>query len=131
LRATTEINGKIYGLKITYIYPTIVDGRFETDLEFIEKIPEGIKSGQTLRLRIELGNSNTAMLLKTGAFFNQSGGNWIYVLEENDTKASKREIKLGKQNSEYYEVISGLDIGERVITSSYRNFGNNEIIKFN
>ncbi len=131
LNATTEINGKQYNLNVAYIYPTITDGRFETDLEFIDEVPDGIKSGQTIRLRIELGNSSEETLLKAGAFFNQSGGNWVYVLNEGGTRAEKKEVKLGRQNSEFYEVVSGLELGDKVITSSYKNFGDNEIIKFN
>ncbi|MAX70920.1 MAG: efflux transporter periplasmic adaptor subunit [Flavobacteriaceae bacterium] len=130
LKATTTINGEVYELKITYIYPTITEGRFEVDLEFTNKIPEGIKRGQTLRLRIELGDSTDETLINSGAFYNKTGGNWIYVLNEDGTKATKRNISLGRENSEAYVVISGLEPGEKVITSSYDNFGDNDIIKF-
>lgn len=130
LKATTTINGEDYELKIIYIYPTITEGRFEVDLEFTNKIPEGIKRGQTLRLRIELGDSTEETLINSGAFFNKTGGNWIYVLNEDGTKATKRTISLGRENSEAYVVLSGLAPGEKAITSSYDNFGDNDIIKF-
>lgn len=131
LNATADIAGKQHKLKISYIYPTIKEGRFETDLDFVDGIPEDIKSGQSIRLRIELGNSSEQLLLNNGAFFNESGGNWVYVLNENGTKAEKRPVQLGRQNAEYFEVLSGIEAGDKVITSSYKNFGDNEIIKFN
>lgn len=130
LKATTSINGEAYELKITYIYPTITEGRFEVDFEFTNKIPEGIKRGQTLRLRIELGDSSNETIVNSGAFYNKTGGNWIYVLNDDETKATRKNITLGRENSEAYVVISGLESGEKVITSSYDNFGDNDIIKF-
>lgn len=131
LEAIANISGTQHRLTIAYIYPTIKEGRFEADLDFVDDIPEGIKSGQSIRLRIELGNSSEQLLLNNGAFFNESGGNWAYVLNENGTKAERRPVRLGRQNAEYFEVLSGIEVGDRVITSSYKNFGDNETIKFN
>lgn len=130
LNATANIAGKQHRLRISYIYPTIEEGRFEADLDFVDAVPEGIKSGQSIRLRIELGNSSEQLLLNNGAFFKESGGNWVYVLSENGTKAERAPVQLGRQNAEYFEVLSGLSPGDRVITSSYKVFGDNEIIKF-
>jgi HlyD family secretion protein len=129
LKATSTISGQTYNLEIKYIYPTITEGRFEVDLEFVDTIPEGIKRGQSIRLRIELGDSTTETLLKAGAFAKTTGGNWAFVLSDDETQAVRKNIQLGRSNSAVYEVISGLSQGDKVITSSYENFGENEIVK--
>lgn len=117
-----------YQLHITKIYPAISDGLFEVDMEFDGEEPKGIKRGQSLQIRLELGNPGKALLLPVGGFYQQTGGNWIYVLNEDETKATKRSIRLGRKNPRYYEVIEGLQPGEKVITSGYDNFGNNEVL---
>jgi len=128
LHATTTFNNKDYELEIMYIYPTIQNGRFEVDMNFVGEIPPGIRRGQSLRLRIELGQSSQELLLAMGGFFKDTGGNWVYVLEGGN-RAVKREIKLGrKMGNEYFEVLEGLKPGDQVITSSYENFGNNEVL---
>ncbi|MFO0506794.1 MAG: efflux RND transporter periplasmic adaptor subunit [Chryseotalea sp.] len=130
LHATTNFNNKDYELEITYIYPTISGGRFEVDMKFVGETPSGIRRGQSLRLRIELGLSSEELLLPVGGFYKDTGGNWVYVLEE-DGKAVKRNIRLGRKNTEHFEVLEGLKPGDRVITSSYENFGDNEVLVLN
>lgn len=127
LHATTSFNNKDYELAITYIYPTIANGRFEVDMNFVGDVPEGIRRGQSLRLRIELGQSSEELLLPVGGFYKDTGGNWVFVME-GQGKAVKREIKLGRKNTEHFEVLEGLKPGEKVITSSYENFGTNEVL---
>jgi HlyD family secretion protein len=128
LHATTTYANKDYGLVISYIYPTIAGGRFEVDMEFDGDAPTGIRRGQSLRLRIELGQSSEELLLPVGGFYKDTGGNWVFVVEEGGNRAVKRDIKLGRKNTENFEVLEGLQPGDRVITSSYENFGNNEVL---
>ena len=128
LGATFKFAGKQYDLKIKYIYPTIQNGRFEVDMDFIGDEPEGIRRGQSVRLRIALGNSSEQLLLPKGGFYKDTGGNWVFVVEPGANKAVKRRIKLGRQNTEHFEVISGLEPGDKVITSSYSHFGDNEVL---
>ena len=129
-RGTFTFDGNSYSLVIKKIYPTITSGRFEVDMDFIGQEPVGIKRGQSLRIRLELGNSAQALLLPVGGFYKDTGGNWVYVLE-NDGKASKRNIRLGRKNPEYFEVTGGLEPGDQVVTSSYENFGKNEVLVLN
>lgn len=128
LHATTSFAGKDYSLVITYIYPTITNGRFEVDMDFDGETPDGIRRGQSLRLRIELGQSSEELLLSVGGFYKDTGGNWVFVVEEGGDRAVRRDIKLGRKNTEHFEVLEGLQPGDRVITSSYENFGNNEVL---
>lgn len=128
LHATTSFAGRDYSLLITYIYPTITNGRFEVDMDFDGETPEGIRRGQSLRLRIELGQSSEELLLPVGGFYKDTGGNWVFVVEEGGGRAVRRDIKLGRKNTEHFEVLEGLKPGDRVITSSYENFGNNEVL---
>ena len=130
LPVTTSFAGKDYNLEITYIYPTITNGRFEVDMNFVGETPQGIRRGQSLRLRIELGQASQELLLPVGGFYKDTGGNWVFVLD-GDNKAVKRNIKLGRKNTENFEVLEGLQPGDRVITSSYENFGNNEVLVLN
>ena len=97
-------------------------------MEFGGGAPPGVKRGQSLRIRIELGNPGQALLLPTGGFFQSTGGNWVYVLDESGSRAVKQSIRVGRKNSENYEVLEGLTPGDRVITSSYDNFGDNEVL---
>lgn len=127
LHASTEYAGKSYKLIITYIYPTIQAGRFEVDMDFDGETPPEMRRGLSLRLRIELGQSSEELLLPVGGFYKDTGGNWVFALTSDD-KAVKREIKLGRKNSENFEVLEGLQPGDRVITSSYENFGTNEVL---
>lgn len=127
LNATTSFNNKEYELKITYIYPTITNGRFQVDMEFVGDAPEGIRRGQSLRMRIELGQSSEQLLIPVGGFYKDTGGNWVFVINE-EGNAERRDIRLGRKNSEYFEVLEGLQTGDNVITSSYDNFGDNEVL---
>jgi len=128
LGATTNFAGQSYKMKIIYIYPTITSGRFEVDMEFDGKTPEGIRRGQSLRMRIELGQSSEELLLPVGGFYKDTGGNWVFVIEEGANKAVRRNIRLGRKNTENFEVLEGLQPGDRVITSSYDHFGDNEVL---
>ncbi len=119
---------KDYKLRIIYIYPNIDNGRFEVDMEFVDDIPPGIVRGQSLRLRIALGKSSEQLLLPVGGFFKDTGGNWAFVLSEDGKMAEKKPIRLGRRNTEYFEVTTGLQPGDRVITSSYDNYGDNEVL---
>ncbi|MBX2966008.1 MAG: efflux RND transporter periplasmic adaptor subunit [Cyclobacteriaceae bacterium] len=125
--------GKDYDAVITYVYPNVLNGRFPVDMNFTGEVPPGIRRGLSLRLRIELGQPSEETLLPMGGFYKDTGGNWVYVVEEGGARAVKRNnVKLGrKMGSEYYEVLEGLKPGERVITSSYENFGDNEVLVFN
>jgi len=132
LPASTDFAGKTYNLEIKYIYPNITNGRFEVDMDFVGETPQGIRRGQSLRLRIELGQPSQELLLPMGGFYKDTGGNWVFLVEEGTSRAVKREVKLGrKMGSEYFEVLEGLKPGDHVVTSSYENFGNNEVLVLN
>src|SRR5579871_5084563 len=129
LPASTDLAGKTYNLEIKYIYPNVTNGRFEVDMDFVGETPQGIRRGQSLRLRIELGQPSEELLLPMGGFYKDTGGNWVFLVEPGTNRAVKREVKLGrKMGSEYFEVLEGLKPGDQVITSSYENFGNNEVL---
>jgi HlyD family secretion protein len=128
LESTFKFAGDQYKLKIKYIYPTIANGRFEVDMDFDGSEPQGIRRGQSVRLRIALGNSSEQLLLPKGGFYKDTGGNWVFVVLPGENKAVKKQIRLGRQNTENFEVLSGLEPGERVITSSYSHFGDNEVL---
>ena len=116
--------GKSYKLSIRKVYTQVTGGRFQVDMEFVGGVPQGIRRGQTLQVRLALGDETQAILLAKGGFFQQTGGNWIFKLNENGTVAYKTDIQLGRQNPDYYEVLDGLKPGDRVVTSSYENYGN-------
>ena len=97
-------------------------------MEFTGSQPESIKRGLSVRIRLELGNSAEALLLPMGGFYKDSGGNWVYLLDKSGNRAVKRDIRLGRKNSEYFEVMGGLEAGQQVITSSYDHFGDNEVL---
>ena len=128
LIATFPFNGERWPVSISYIYPTITSGRFEVDMDFVDKVPEGIRRGQSVRLRIALGNSSEQVLLPKGGFYKDTGGNWVFAVVPGENRAIKRNIRLGRQNTENFEVLSGLEPGEEVITSSYGHFGDNEVL---
>jgi len=130
LVGSMEFNGKDYGLKIIKIYPEILSGRFEVDMKFDNGAPELVKRGQSAPIRLQLGQPSQATLLPVGGFFSETGGNWVYVVSEDGKRAAKRNITLGRKNPEYFEVLEGLQPGEKVITSSYENFGDNEVLEF-
>lgn len=130
LGGSFEFNGKDYALEITKIYPEVKSGRFQVDMIFPKGVPEGIKRGQSSPIRLELGKATKAVLIPVGGFFSDTGGNWVYVVDKSGKKASKRKITLGRKNPEFFEVLEGLQVGEQVITSSYENFGDNEVLSF-
>jgi HlyD family secretion protein len=128
LRGKFTLSGQDYELEISKIYPTITNGRFEVDMVFTGESPSGIRRGQSVRIRLELGQSEQSLLLPTGGFFKDTGGNWVFVLNAAGN-AEKRNIRLGRKNPEFYEVLEGLVEGEKVIVSGYENFGNNEVLE--
>lgn len=130
LSGSMEFNAKDYGLKIIKIYPEILSGRFEVDMKFDSGAPELVKRGQSAPIRLQLGQPSQATLLPVGGFFSETGGNWVYVISDGGKRAAKRKITLGRKNPEYFEVLEGLQPGEKVITSSYENFGDNEVLEF-
>ncbi|WP_103922931.1 efflux RND transporter periplasmic adaptor subunit [Algoriphagus boritolerans] len=129
LRGKFTLSGQDYELEISKIYPTITNGRFEVDMVFPGESPEGIRRGQSVRIRLELGQSEQSLLLPTGGFFKDTGGNWVFVLNPSTEIAEKRTIRLGRKNPEFYEVLEGLVEGEKVIVSGYENFGDNEVLE--
>jgi len=124
LTAILERNGKEYPLRLRKVYPEVRNGKFKVDLVFIKDKPETIRTGQSYNIKLQLGESRNALLLPRGSFFQSTGGQWIFVLNAGGSEALKRTISIGKQNSKYYEVLSGLKAGEKVIISNYDNFGN-------
>ena len=130
LKGEFDFAGKTHALEITKIYPEVKDGRFEVDMIFPKGAPEGIRRGQSSPIRLELGKSSEATLLAVGGFFTDTGGNWVFVVDGSGSRAVKRNISLGRKNPEYFEVLEGLQPGDKVITSSYENFGDNEVLVF-
>lgn len=130
LNGSFEFNGQEFPLSISRVYPEVRNGRFEVDMTFPKGAPAGIKRGQSSPIRLELGKAAKATLLPVGGFFSDTGGNWVYVLDNSGKRATKRNITLGRKNPEFYEVLEGLQPGEQVITSSYENFGDNEVLEF-
>lgn len=115
-----------YKLSVRKVYPEVRQGKFRTDLVFSGQRPENIRSGQTYYINLELGQPEQAVLIPRGAFFQTTGGAWIFVLSKDGRTAYRRPIKIGRQNPQFYEVTDGLETGERVITSGYEAFGENE-----
>jgi HlyD family secretion protein len=119
-----EFAGNSFDIIVKRKFPSVVDGRFDVDMEFVDESPAGITAGQTYHIRLELGDISEAILLARGGFSQTTGGNWAYVLESSGDVAIKRRIRLGRQNPDFFEVLEGLEPGEKVITSSYESFGN-------
>ncbi|TWW02573.1 efflux RND transporter periplasmic adaptor subunit [Chitinophaga pinensis] len=130
LKSTFEFNNKTYALSIIKVYPEVKNGRFNVDMKFEKEMPEGIRRGQSSPIRLELGKSSSALLLPVGGFFSDTGGNWVYVVDKAGNRAVKRNISLGQKNPQYFEILEGLQEGEQVITSSYENFGDKEVLVF-
>jgi HlyD family secretion protein len=116
--------GKDYKLKIKKVYSQITNSRFQVDMEFVGEVPQGIRRGQTLQIRLAFSDEVQAIQVAKGGFFQQTGGNWIFKVSEDGTKAYKVDIQLNRQNPDFYEVTSGLKPGDKVVTSSYENYGN-------
>ena len=115
--------GKTYSLRIKKVYTQVTNGRFQVDMEFVDATPPGIRRGQTLQIRLALSDETEALLVAKGGFFQQTGGNWIFKLSDDGKRAYKVDVQLGRQNPDYYEVLSGLKPGDKVVTSSYENYG--------
>lgn len=124
LTAVLERNGKEYPLRLRKVYPEVRNSKFKVDLVFTDEKPETIRTGQSYNIKLQLGESSDALLLPKGSFFQSTGGQWVFVVNPDGEAAMKREIRIGKQNSRYYEVLEGLQAGEQVITSNYDSFGN-------
>nr|WP_288811575.1 HlyD family efflux transporter periplasmic adaptor subunit [uncultured Sphingobacterium sp.] len=122
LQGEFSIGDKTYKLRIKKVYTQVTNGRFQVDMEFINDVPKGIRRGQTLQIRLALSDETKALLLAKGGFYQQTGGNWIFKLDKNGSTAYRVDIQLGRQNPEYYEVIKGLQPGDKVIVSSYETY---------
>jgi HlyD family secretion protein len=123
LKGTFSLGGKDFNLSIKKVYTQVTGGRFQVDMVFDGKVPEGIRRGQTLQIRLALSDETQAILLPRGGFYQQTGGNWIFKVSENGGIAFKTDIQLGRQSPDYYEVLQGLNPGDKVVTSSYENYG--------
>ncbi|WP_215223984.1 efflux RND transporter periplasmic adaptor subunit [Echinicola shivajiensis] len=128
LRGSFSFSGDNYAVEIAKIYPSISEGRFEVDMLFLEGTPKGVRRGQSVRIKLELGDSERLLLLPTGGFYKDTGGNWVFVLNNSGDKAQKRNIRLGRKNPDHFEVLEGLNEGDKVVVSGYENFGDNEVL---
>ena len=130
LEATFERQGETYSTVIRKVYPEVRDGKFKADFKFDGEQPDNIRSGQTYYLTLQLGQPEEAVIIPRGTFYQKTGGKWIYVVNKEGTKAVKREIRIGRQNPQYYEVLEGLEPGEKVITSGYDTYGDSDVLVF-
>jgi len=130
LEAAFERRNETYSAVIRKVYPEVRGGKFQVDFRFSGEQPENIRTGQTYYLNLQLGQSEDAILIPRGTFYSNTGGKWIYVIDSGGKKAVKRDIRIGRQNPQYYEVLEGLSPGEKVITSGYDHFGENDILIF-
>ena len=119
--ATAEHNGRDLDLQVSKIYPQVNEGQFEVDMAF-DKEPEGLRRGQTLQLRLTLGDNSDAILIPNGSFYQETGGSWVFVVTPDGSEAIRRTVRLGRRNTDYIEVLDGLEPGEKVITSPYTSF---------
>jgi len=122
-------DGGSYGMRINKIYPQVNNGQFEVDMVFTDEQPSNIRRGQTIQTKLTLSDSSKAMLIPNGAFYQDTGGNWIFVVSEDGSEAIKRTVRLGRNNNNYIEVLSGLELGETVITSPYGSFKDMDRLK--
>ena len=127
--ASADIDGKTYQLKVAKVYPQVRNGEFQIDLLFVGAEPASMQRGQTVQAKLTLGDPSKALLIPNGAFFNDTGGNWVFVLD-GDNSATKRQVQLGRRNSDFIEVLSGLKPGDRVITSSYSGLTDKDHLTF-
>jgi HlyD family secretion protein len=126
LTAKLERQGKEYELTVKRVYPEVRNGTFKIDMVFRDSMPENIRTGQTYHISLELGQPKVSVLVPIGGFFQETGGQWIFVLDPTESFAFKRNISIGRKNPKYYEVLEGLQAGEKVIISGYETFGKNE-----
>ena len=130
LDATFERQNESYGAVIRKVYPEVRNGKFKADFKFSGVQPENIRTGQTYYMNLQLGQPEEAVIIPRGTFYQNTGGKWIYVVSPDGTRATRREIRIGRQNPQYYEVLEGLEPGEKVVISGYGNFGENEVLVF-
>ena len=130
LEATFERQGETYATSIRKVYPEVRDGKFQADFKFEGQQPDNIRAGQTYYLNLQLGQPEEAVIIPRGTFYQKTGGKWIYVVNKDGNKAVKREIRIGRQNPQYYEVLEGLEPGETVITSGYDTYGDSDVLVF-
>ncbi len=130
LEAKFERQNETFGAVIRKVYPEVREGKFKADFKFSGEQPGNIRTGQTYYLNLQLGQPERAILIPRGTFYQKTGGKWIYVVSPEGGKAVRREIRIGRQNPQFYEVLEGLEAGEKVITSGYDNFGDNEVLVF-
>ena len=130
LSATFERQGETYSTVIRKVYPEVREGKFKADFKFDGEQPDNIRAGQTYYLNLQLGQPEEAVIVPRGTFYQKTGGKWIYVVNKDGTKAVKREIRIGRQNPQYYEVLEGLEPGEKVITSGYDTYGDSDVLVF-
>lgn len=121
-KASLDFGGKQYAARVTKIYPQVQNGQFQVDLQFLGAEPANIQRGQTMQARLTLGDPTPALLVPNGAFYNETGGNWIFVVTPDGKSAVKRNVRLGRRNAEYIEVLEGLEPGEKVLTSPYTGY---------
>lgn len=126
LEASLERQGTNFNMKVLKVYPDVKGGQFKTDLCFVGGMPENVRTGQTYHINLQLGQADESVLIPRGAFYQSTGGQWIFVLSPDGSEAYRRTIKIGKQNPQYYQVIEGVEPGEKVITSGYEMYGDNE-----
>lgn len=120
-----------YQLTVSKIYPQVTNGQFEVDLQFVDQQPDGIRRGQTVQTKLTLGDSSEALLIPNGAFYQDTGGNWIFVVTADSNEAVRRPVRLGRRNSRFIEVLDGLEVGERVVTSPYTSYQDMQRLKLN
>ena len=128
LSAAFERQGSSFDLTVRKVYPEVRDGKFRTDFVFTGERPDNIRSGQTYYINLELGQPTESIIIPKGTFFQSTGGSWIFVLDPDGKKAYRRSFKIGRQNPQYYEVLEGLEAGEKVIVSSYESYKDNEVL---
>ena len=128
MEATFERQGERHRLHIRKVFPEVRDGKFKADFKFSDEHPENIRTGQTFYLNLQLGQPVEAILIPRGPFYQKTGGKWIYVVSTDGKQAVKREVRIGRQNPQHYEILEGLEPGEKVITSSYDTYGDSEVL---
>lgn len=128
LSATFDRQGQQFSLTVRKVYPEVREGKFRTDFVFTGERPDNIRTGQTYYINLELGQPTESIIIPKGTFFQSTGGNWVFVLDPDGKKAYRRQIKIGRQNPQYYEVLDGLEPGEKVIVSNYEAYKDNEVL---
>lgn len=130
LTATIDRQGSLFNLVVRRVYPEVRNGTFEIDMVFADSMPNNIRTGQTYYTSLQLGQPKVSVMVPIGGFFQETGGQWIFVLDPSESFANKRNISVGRKNPKYYEVLEGLQPGEKVIVSGYETFGKNEKLVF-